>query len=175
MKVDEEVLEDLIVQNIKRMHRKGKNKDKAETRARITFGSIYERDLVMSFASNLPKDASVEVVIPDHLISLKRYLDNFAFKIRSHARENNLGKVSTSVRLEDSEQTLVLAVRQPDSAWKSYTREDLRSLDANLKQKAKTSKAKEKTPSTASSCTDSDQDFEETITPSREPPSSSKS
>ena len=121
MLVDDEILQDLIVQEIKRLHKKGKTRGQTEKRVRITFSSIYERDLIMSFASNLPKEASVEVVIPDHLLSLKRFLDSFAYRIRTNARENN-EKVSTSVRLDDADQTLVLAVKnRKDNTWKSYT------------------------------------------------------
>ena len=155
------------------MHRKGKGKGKTEKGAHITFSSIYEQDLMMSFASNLPKDLSVEVVIPDHQLMLKRYLDNFAYIFRTHARENNLDKKFPSIRLEDSDQTLVLPVKDSkNQSWKSYTREELRSLDANLKHRAKVSRAQDRTTSvTSSSATDieTENDLDELLNPLESP------
>ena len=63
-----------------------KGKKNGGDRVRLTFGSMYDRDLLMSHAVNLPENSSVELVIPDHLQSLKRYLDRFAYQVRNRAR-----------------------------------------------------------------------------------------
>ena len=53
MEIDHDILQDVMVQEIKRLHRKGKRRGQNETRAKIIFQTVYDRDLIMSFASNL--------------------------------------------------------------------------------------------------------------------------
>ena len=87
MIIDNEAVEDLKIISVNRIHSK-QLKDRSLSKGdltRVIFGSVYERDLVMSHASNLPRDCSLEIVIPDHLLSLKKVFENFAYKVRKYA------------------------------------------------------------------------------------------
>ena len=89
----------------------------------------------MGHASNLPDGCSIDLVIPDYLLSLKRYLDRFAYKVRRHAKVSHQTKFSTSIRMDDVERTLYLATREAgESDWIYYSREDLKDLDGVLKK-----------------------------------------
>ena len=104
-------------------------------KVKVTFEELHERDVVLSHAYLLHSDCSVEVVIPEHLAPLKRHLESFAYRMRRNARESDNGKVSTQVRLNDENWSLVLAVRRSgQEKWSHYTREDLRKEDAENKR-----------------------------------------
>ena len=99
----------------------------------MTFASIAERDLVLGHAMHLPKDHSVDIVIPDYLQPLKRYLEKFAFKIRTKAKTVHKTKFSTSIRMDDLEMSLFLATREKGTErWKHYTRGQLELMDKDF-------------------------------------------
>ena len=111
---------------------------------RVCFEETHERDAVMSFASSLSGNASIQAVIPEHLTPLQRHLESFAFRIRKNARSRET-KISTSVRLHDEEMSLILAIKSEGSRkWSYHTKEELLKNDEKNKkliQKAKSKKA----------------------------------
>ena len=126
LQIMQDAVEDMTFQEIKKIYPK-KSKD-AKVYILIRLKSNHERDMIMSHASNLPKDCSIETVIPDHLSSLKSLLDGHAYKFRARARDEG-GKVSTSVRLDELSNSLVLAVRKEKGNWRSYNQEELRLME----------------------------------------------
>ena len=87
----------------------------------------------MSHASNLPEGSAVDLVAPDHLLPLKRHLESFAFKIRKHSRDVTQLRVSTAVRFDEDQRSLVLACRdEGDTEWIEYTKEELEGLTPGL-------------------------------------------
>ena len=126
LQIMQDAVEDMTFQEIKKIYPK-KSKD-AKVYILIRLKSNHERDMIMSHASNLPKDCSIETVIPNHLSSLKSLLDGHAYKFRARARDEG-GKVSTSVRLDELSNSLVLAVRKEKGNWRSYNQEELRLME----------------------------------------------
>ena len=109
MEMDPEAVKSLEISSSKRLFKKPNAKSPNRCQTVVTFGSIYARDLVMGHASNLPEGCSIDIVIPDYLLSLKKYMDHFAFKVRRHTRVSHQTKFSTSIRMDDVERTLYLA------------------------------------------------------------------
>ena len=61
---------------------------------------------------------------------MKRFLEKFAYKIRSRAREIHETNFSTSIRMDDVERSLFLATRERGSnKWRNYTRDELEAMD----------------------------------------------
>ena len=134
MNMDLEAVRGIQIVNLKKLFKRPTQKDKAGCQTIVTFGSVYERDLVISHASNLPEGCTVDLVIPDYLQSLKSYMDRFAYKVRKHAREAHQTKFSTSIRMDDIEQTLYLATRESgEEEWIYYSKHKLKDLDGALK------------------------------------------
>ena len=141
MKMDQNMANDLGIVEIKKHynrvlppHRR-KNEQSKPGKVKVTFEEMYERDVVLSHAYLLHSDCSVEVVIPEHLAPLKRHLESFAYRMRRNARESDSGKVSTQVRLNEEDCSLVLAVRRSgQDKWSHYTRDELRREDAENKK-----------------------------------------
>ena len=102
----------------------------------VVFGSIRERDLVLSHASNLQPGNSIDIVIPDNLYSLQRHLEHFAYRVRQNARlGRSQRKIFTSVRLCNATSSLRLAVRDDKTKpWTYYSREELKQLDSSLQK-----------------------------------------
>ena len=116
MGIPSEVVEDLKLDNIRSIHPK---KLPAHRRAQcdsrkvhLSLRDSYERDLILSYTSNLVSPDRLDVVIPEYLLSMKAKLEGLAYKIRKHAREANDRKVMTSLRLDDKTEGLVMAVRE---------------------------------------------------------------
>ena len=74
MGMAEEVAEDMSISGVKRIHPKNlpAHRQKRETgrKVKFTLADSYERDLAISYSSNLKGEDRIEIVIPDHLISL---------------------------------------------------------------------------------------------------------
>ena len=134
MEIDNDIIQDLNIVEIKKIHQiKSRRQRKKGGITQVTFSSIHERGLVISHAFNLPKECSVELVCPDHLLPLKRQLDNFAYKVRKYAREVSESKVSTSLRYDDMSETILMAARREgEDDWQHYSLEELKTLDADL-------------------------------------------
>ena len=80
----------------------------------------------------LKEGTKMDIVVPDHLSSLKSKIDRLAFKIRKKAAENGK-KVSTSLRLDDSTESLVAAVKDgKEGQWLYYSVNELEELEASL-------------------------------------------
>ena len=91
MIIDHDAIEDMTFVSITKVHSmklRDRSKEK-KGQTKVVFGSIYTRDLVMSHASNLPNDWAVDIVVPNHLLSLKKTLEAFAYKVRKYAKEDN--------------------------------------------------------------------------------------
>ena len=59
-------------------------------------------------------------------------MENFAYHVRKTARENQ-SRYSTSIRLDDITQSLVLAAREEgEDEWRMFTKEDLKTCDSSL-------------------------------------------
>ena len=136
----DEVIEDTLIQDIrvihpKKMpaHRKGATEPK---KVHISLRDNQERDLIVSYTSNLVHPTRLDIVIPDTLQSLKAKLENLAYKIRNHAKETSNKKVMTSLRLDDRTESLVMAVRENrEDPWLHYTLQELRQLESKLCKK----------------------------------------
>ena len=136
--MDPEAIVSLNIVDIRKIFqvrgRKKKN-GKKEEKVMITFGSMGDRDLVLGHCKNLPQDHSVEIVIPDYLQSLKRYLEKFAYRVRNRARTVHKTKFSTSIRMDDVEMSLYLATRERgQDKWRHYTKVELEELDDDLEK-----------------------------------------
>ena len=135
--MEPEAVASLVIRDMRKIFqiagRKKKKGNSHENRVRVTFASIADRDLVLGHAMHLPKDHSVDVVIPDFLQPLKRYLEKFAYKIRTKAKEVHNTKFSTSIRMDDVEMSLFLATREKGlEKWKHYTRSQLEAMDEDF-------------------------------------------
>ena len=136
MKVPQEVVADIMLSGIRKIHpkrlpahRQGSNTSK---KIIVNFRDSQECDMIVSYASNLTGDARMDVVIPDHLMSMRSQLDRLTYKIRKHASDNNK-KVTTSIRLDDQSQGLVAAVREgKEGKWLYYTVQELEELESAL-------------------------------------------
>ena len=139
LEMEAEAIEDLDVREIKKVFEKPAGRKKSSTKknkVKLTFGSIYHRDLVMGHAVNLPEDSSIELVIPDHLQPLNRYLERFAYRVRKRGREVHDSKFSTAIRMDDADSTLLLAIReQGNDGWDHYNRDELEQLDDDLNKR----------------------------------------
>ena len=52
------------------------------TKIRFSLRDSYERDLIISYASNL-----LDIVIPRYLMPIRSKLDEIAYRLRKHTRE----------------------------------------------------------------------------------------
>ena len=92
-----------------------------------------ERDVVISYAINLSREARLEIVIPDHLLSLKMQFDNLSYRLRKHVKLTSDNKVQTSLRLDDKSQSLSMAVRMSkEEQWLHYSLKELKELEGKL-------------------------------------------
>ena len=131
-----DVVEDTLIQDIgpihpKKLpaHRKGTTEPK---KVHISLRDSQERDLVVSYTSNLVHPARLDIVVPDSLQSLRAKLDGLAYKIK-HAKETSDKKVMTSLRLDDKTESLVMAVREDRAdPWLHYTLQELRQLESRM-------------------------------------------
>ena len=71
MEMDPEAVRSLDIVSMKKIFQKPGQKAKNGCQTIVTFSSVYERDLVMGHASNLPQDGALDIVIPDYLQSLR--------------------------------------------------------------------------------------------------------
>ena len=131
LRIDLITAEELSLVSLRRYLAPGK-KMKAVPLVRVVFSAPNERDLVMGYVSNLPKECYVELSVPDHLMGIRRYMENFAFQLRQKGRDSK-SKTSTSIRLDDLNGSLVLGVkREKDNDWREFTREELLKLNYDL-------------------------------------------
>ena len=83
-----------------------------------------QRDLIMSFASNLKIGASIDTVIPDFLRVTAMRLDHHAFKLRRMSRAmsgDGDSKIKTQVRFDNQTEGVVLGVRKgKDGDWEFF-------------------------------------------------------
>ena len=93
----------------------------------------HERDLAISYSTNLKGEDRVEMVIPDCLISLKSQLDSIAYCLRKHSERTGGSKISTLLRLDDTTESLKLAVREKkEEGWLYYSLTELKQLESSI-------------------------------------------
>ena len=89
MEIPPEVVADLSISNVRRIHPRKLplHRQWVDTskKALVSFRDSQERDMIVSYESNLSGDARMDVVIPDHLMSLKSRLERLTYKVRKHA------------------------------------------------------------------------------------------
>ena len=111
---------------------------------------------MVSYASNLPRGCTMDIVVPDHLLPLKQSLETFGYKLRTRSRENGRKKLFTSLRLDDAGETLVLAIRVGrEGEWKRFTEEQLKKLfqDTDIDPEAAEAASPESEAASASAVT----------------------
>ena len=104
-------------------HRKGEADNRPK--AQIELKTIDQRDLVMSFATNLSKGVNIDMVIPCHLKVTAMKLKYHAFKLRKTSKIMAAGDkdrfAKTQVRFDNLKEDLVLGVRDgKDEPWVFY-------------------------------------------------------
>ena len=93
MDMEEELANDLEIVDIKRHHEKIRPENKQKdgmprnSKVKVVFGEMHERDVVLSHASLLKKGFGIDIVIPEFLAPLKRHLESFAYRIRKNAKD----------------------------------------------------------------------------------------
>ena len=137
MCLPEDLASDLEITKIRRIHPRKLPAHRESTdesrKVQVSFRDSHERDVVISYATNLQPGNRIEIVVPEHLKPLKSQLDGLSYKIRRHASITSQRKVMTSLRLDDRSQSLVVAVRdKKEDPWLNYSLEELRALESKL-------------------------------------------
>ena len=137
MQVPQDLVADLEITNIRKIYPRNlpahRRSTDGEKKVHISLRDSHERDVVISYATNLEPGNRIEIVVPEHLRSLKSQFDNLGYKIRRHASLAGQKKVMTSLRLDDGSQSLVMAVRDnKDEPWLNYSIGELRELESKL-------------------------------------------
>ena len=120
------MIEDLDIQDVKPIHPKklpANRKEMTESKkTHLSLRDSYERDLVVSYTSNLEFPARLDIVVPKYLQPLRVKLESLAYRVRKHARDTDDKKVMTSLRLDDMSVSLVMAVREEKKdPWLYYS------------------------------------------------------
>ena len=111
------------------------HRQKLDERKKVSFqlADAYERDLIISYSSNLKGDSKLDIVIPDNLLSLKSQLEAIAYRLRRHATKSDGKKLTTSLRLDDKTECLKLAVREKkEDRWLYYSLKELKQLESSI-------------------------------------------
>ena len=133
MKVPARMLETMHVINTREIFAKNlpEHRRTAQTRVSRTqfeMSTIEERDLLVSFASNLKGGASIDIVIPDTLRSLAARFDHYAYRYRQQAKLEKR-EAKTQGRFCNKFDTIVLGIRPDKEArWDFYPFEKLPKL-----------------------------------------------
>ena len=94
---------------------------------------VHERDVVISYASNMSGEARLDIVIPDYLMSVKSQFDAMSYRLRKHVDLTSGNKVHTSLRLDDKSRGLSMTVRMSrEEQWLHYSLKELRELESKL-------------------------------------------
>ena len=136
MRMPTDVVETLKILSMEEVFQRNlppnKQKDK-RPKAQILLKTVDQRDMIMSYATNLSKGANVEMVIPCHLKVTARRLEHHAYKIRQASKEmagNDKEKITkTQVRFDNLKDDLVLGIREgKDVPWKFLPMNKLQKL-----------------------------------------------
>ena len=136
LKMPLDVVNDLTISKIKRIHPRNLPAHRRETqpdkKTQFSLNDAYERDLVISYATNLQEGNRIDIVIPDHLLNVKSQFENLSYKLRKHAQLTGK-KVTTSIRLDDRSQGLIMAVKdKKEDPWSHYSLQELKELEGSL-------------------------------------------
>ena len=136
LKMPVEVVKDLNISGIKQIHPRNIPTHRLGVeqmrKARFSLADAYERDLVISYATNLQEGKRIDIVIPDHLLHVKSQFDNLSYKLRKHTQMTGK-KVTTSLRLDDRTQGLIMAVKDSkEDPWSHYSLKELKELESSL-------------------------------------------
>ena len=111
-------------------HRKDSN---VTNKTHISVRDSYERDLIISYTVNLKQPARLDIVVPEHLQSLKAKLEGLAYRLRKHAKDSSEKKIMTSLRLDDRSESLTMAVRENrEDQWLHYSFQELKQLESKI-------------------------------------------
>ena len=136
LKIPLAVVNDLTISKIKQIHPRNLPAHRRETqpnkKAQFSLSDAYERDLVISYATNLQEGNRIDIVIPDHLLHIRSQFENLSYKLRKHAQLTGK-KVTTSIRLNDRTQGLIMAVKDnKEDPWSHYSLRELKELESSL-------------------------------------------
>lgn len=136
MEMPNEVAEDMEISGIKRIHPRNlpKHRQKESGRkVKFMLADSYERDLAISYSTNLKGEDKVEIVVPDGLLSLRSQLESIAFRLRKHSEKSGGVKITTSLRLDDRSESLKLAVKEKkEDGWLYYSLDELKQLESTI-------------------------------------------
>ena len=137
MNLPEDLVSNLQISNVRRIYPRKlpahRQKTDEERKVVIMLRDAHERDVVISYASNLTGEDRIDIVIPDHLLSLKSQFDSLSYRLRKHVKLTSGNKVQTSLRLDDRSQSLLMAVRMSkEEPWLHYSIRELKELEAKL-------------------------------------------
>lgn len=137
MKIPFNLVADLQITNILKIHPRRMPAHRAKQddtrKVSVMLRDAQERDVVISYAVNLSKDARLDIVVPDYLLSLKSQFDTLSYRLRRHVKLTADKKVQTSLRLDDRSQGLLMAVRMDkEEQWLHYSIKELRELENKL-------------------------------------------
>ena len=137
MKIPFDLMADLQISNIRKIHPRRlpahRAKQDESKRVAIMLRDAHERDVVISYAAYLSREARIDIVVPDYLLSLKSQFDTLSYRLRKHVKLTADKNVQTSLRLDDRSQGLQMAVRMSrDEQWLHYSIKELRELENKL-------------------------------------------
>ena len=135
--IPDKAVDDMKLEDIRPIHPKkmpAHRKDSAvANKTHISVRDSYERDLVVSYTTNLKPPARLDIVVPEHLLSLKAKLEGLAYKLRKHAKDTSDKKIMTSLRLDDKTESLTMAVRESrEDPWLHYSFQELKQLESKI-------------------------------------------
>ena len=137
MKLPKDLVDDLQITNIRKIYPRRlpahriRNDD--TKKVSLMLRDAHERDVVISYAANLSREARIDIVVPDHLLSLKAQFDALSYRLRKHVTLTSGNKVQTSLRLDDKSQSLIMAVRMNrEDQWLHYSLKELQELEDKL-------------------------------------------
>ena len=138
--IDRETVETIEINLIKpfvdRKKRLRKNNGKiAGPKTLVRFGSINERDAVFSYATELRKGCSLDLVIPDHLNTLATKMEHYAYKVRQLAKNSETDPknvTTTQIRHNTRKEGLVLGMKTTkNQEWIFTEWENLPNMDTS--------------------------------------------
>ena len=101
----------------------------------VRFGSINERDAVFSYATELRKGCSLDLVIPDHLNTLATKMEHYAYKVRQLAKNSETDPknvTTTQIRHNTRKEGLVLGMKTTkNQEWIFTEWENLPNMDTS--------------------------------------------
>ena len=117
----------------RRLQRPGKKTLKA-MRTMVVFGTIEERDAVFSYAPELKRGRSMDMMVPSSLSIEAKKLEHYAYRCRKASKEmagrDKSKEGRTQIRLNSMKEGLLLGLRdEKEAEWKFYERKKLAPIE----------------------------------------------